>query len=187
MIELDLQGANTPQELFNWLERHIAYGWVDGEGIIHEDMKGFRREYHTLSLEEILGRGVGTCIDQVWLIHLALDRMGIHNKMFCCRIFEPDDYGNLEEEEHMHCFCLCQWQGQTLHIEHPNVSRKGIWTYPDETTAVQAIEDYYIQLRGGKKSPTTEFFTVESGLSFRQFNAYINSLDRSQGNLEQLT
>ena len=178
-MRLNLQGARTPQDLLTWLDGHIGYGWVDGEGTVHGDMKGFRRGYHTLSVEEILGHGVGTCIDQVWLIHLALDQMGIPNKMFCCRIFEPDDYGELEEEEHMHCFCLCQWKGQTLHIEHPNVSRKGIWTYPDEATAVRAIEDYYIELRGGKKSPTTEFFTVEPGLSFRQFNAYINSLDRA--------
>lgn len=177
-MKIDLQGAHTPRDLLAWLDGHIGYGWVDGEGTVHGDMKGFRRGYRTLSVEEILGHGVGTCIDQVWLIHLALDQLGIPNKMFCCRIFEPDNYGELEEEEHMHCISLCQWQGQTLHIEHPNVSRKGIWTYPDETTAVRAIEDYYIELRGGKKSPTTEFFTVEPGLSFQQFNAYINSLDR---------
>lgn len=178
-MKINLQGVHTPRDLLAWLDGHISYGWVDGEGAIHEDMKDFRRMYRTMSAEEILSHGVGTCIDQVWLIHLALDQMGIPNKMFCCRIFEPDDYGELEEEEHMHCFSLCQWQGKTLHIEHPNVSRKGIWTYPDEAMAVQAIEDYYIELRGGKKSPTTEFFTVEPGLSFRQFNAYINSLDRA--------
>ena len=178
-MKLDLQGVHTPQDLLAWLDGHIGYGWVDGEGVVHGDMKGFRRGYHTLSVEEILGHGVGTCIDQVWLIHLALDRLGIPNRMFCCRIFEPDDYGELEEEAHMPCSSLWQWQGQTLHIEHPNVSRKGIWAYPDEAMAVRAIEDYYIELRGGKKSPTTEFFTVEPGLSFRQFNAYINSLDRA--------
>jgi len=178
-MKIDLQGAHTPRDLLAWLDGHIGYGWGGGGRAALGGMKGFRRGYRTLSVEEILGHGVGTCIDQVWLIHLALDQLGIPNKMFCCRIFEPDNYGELEEEEHMHCFSLCQWQGQTLHIEHPNVSRKGIWTYPDETTAVRAIEDYYIELRGGKKSPTTEFFTVEPGLSFRQFNAYINSLDRS--------
>ena len=177
-MKIDLQGVHTPQDLLAWLEGHVGYGWVDGERAVHGDMKGFRRGYHTISAEEILAHGVGTCIEQVWLIHLALDQMGIPNRMFCCRIFEPDDYGELEEEEHMHCFSLCQWQGQTLHIEHPNVSRKGIWVYPDEGTAIRSIEDYYIELRGGKKSPTTEFFTVEPGLSFQQFNAYINSLDR---------
>ena len=47
-----------------------------------------------------------------------------------------------------------------------------------EAAAVQAIEQYYIELRGGRQSPTAEFFAAEPGLSFRQFNAYINSLDR---------
>lgn len=177
-MKLDLQESQTPQDLLIWLDEHISYGWLDEAGVVHEDMKGFRRAYRTMSLEKILTYGVGTCIEQVWLIHLALDQMAIPNKMFCCRIFEPDDFGELEEEEHMHCFSLCQWQGETLHIEHPHVARKGIWAYSDESTAVRAIEDYYIELRGGKKSPTTEFFTVEPGLSFQQFNAYINSLDR---------
>ena len=35
-------------------------------------------------------------------MHYLLDKINIKNKMFCCRIYEPDDYGNLEEEEHMH-------------------------------------------------------------------------------------
>ena len=38
-----------------------------------------------------------------------------------------------------------------------------------------------ILLLGGKKSPTTEFTMVEQGLSFREFNQYINSLDGGKG------
>jgi len=178
-MALDLEGAKTPRELLDWLDRQVSYGWLDAGGQVHRGaMRGFRRSYRTASAEEALAAGVGTCIEQVWLLHLALDQVGIPNRMYCCRIFEPDDYGNLEEEEHMHCFVLCQWEGETLHMEHPNIDRAGIYPYPDEATAVRAIEDYYIALRGGKKSPTTEFFTVEPGLSFGQFNAYINSLDR---------
>ena len=30
---------------------------------------------------------------------------------------------------------------------------------------------------GEKVSPVTEFFTVEAGLTFQEFNRYINSLD----------
>ena len=42
---------------------------------------------------------------------------------------------------------------------------------------VSSIVNYYINLRGGKESPTKEFFEVRPGLSFKEFNDYINSLD----------
>ena len=42
--------------------------------------------------------------------------------------------------------------------------------------AVSSIVNYYINLRGGKESPTKEFFEVRPGLSFKEFNNYINHL-----------
>ena len=81
----------------------------------------------------------------------------------------------------MHCFVLYWKDGKVWQIEHPNQNRKGIYAFSDEDTAVRAIEDYDIALRGGKKSPTTEFTMVEQGLSFREFNQYINSLDGGKG------
>lgn len=29
-------------------------------------------------------------------MHYLLNKINIKNKMYCCRIFEPDDYGNKE-------------------------------------------------------------------------------------------
>ena len=40
--------------------------------------------------------------------------------------------------------------------------------------AQEAIADYYVELRGGKESPTTQFYEVPPGMSFQQFNAFIN-------------
>ena len=38
------------------------------------------------------------------------------------------------------------------------------------------IVNYYIELRGGKDSPTKEFFEVKPGISFQEFNKYINNV-----------
>ena len=43
-----------------------------------------------------------------------------------------------------------------------------------ESEAINAIVNYYIELRGGKESPTKEFFEVPVGISFKEFNKYIN-------------
>ena len=96
----------TPNDILKFMDS-IDYGYVDLAGEKHiNNLKGFRTNYRTLDINQILEHKIGTCIEQVLLMHYLLDELNIKNKMFCCRIFEPDDYGNLEEEEHMHCFLL---------------------------------------------------------------------------------
>lgn len=172
---MTIDEIKTTQDVYNYIDENIEYGWIDYKGEKHlNTMKGFRRDYRSMSLDEILENKLGTCIEQVYLMKYLLDKINIKNKMFCCRIFEPDDYGNLNEEEHMHCFILYHENGKVYHMEHPNFDRKGIYEYNSEEEAINSIVDYYIKLRGGKDSPTKEFFEVEPGLSFQEFNKYIN-------------
>lgn len=172
---MKLTEIKCPQDVYQFIDENIEYGWIDINGKQHLDtMKEFRKLYKTMSIEEILKHKIGTCIDQVNLMHYLLNKINIKNKMFCCRIFEPDDYGNLEEEEHMHCFILYYENDKVYHMEHPNFLKKGIYEYNSEGEAIKAIVDYYIKLRGGKDSPTKEFFEIPVGINFREFNKYIN-------------
>ena len=175
--KIDIYNIKTPQDIFDYMQENISYGWCDKENNMHLDsMKGFRQHYRTLSIEQILEKHIGCCIEQVYLMHYLFDKINIKNKMFCCRIFEPDDYDNYEEEEHMHCFILYYKNGKVYHMEHPNKNLKGIYEYNTEQEAINTIVNYYIELRGGKDSPTKEFFEVKPGLSFQEFNKYINNL-----------
>ena len=172
---MQIDQIKTSQDVYKFMDENIEYGWIDYNGEKHiKTMKDFRKMYRTLSIGQILDVKLGTCIDQVWLMHYLLNKINVKNKMFCCRIFEPDDYGNLEEEEHMHCFVLYFEKGKVYHMEHPNFERKGIYEYNSEKEAIDSIVKYYIELRGGKESPTKEFFEVKSGISFQEFNKYIN-------------
>ena len=172
---MKLTEIKCPQDVYQFIDENIEYGWIDINGKQHLDtMKEFRKLYKTMSIEEILKHKIGTCIDQVNLMHYLLNKINIKNKMFCCRIFEPDDYGNLEEEEHMHCFILYYENDKVYHMEHPNFLKKGIYEYNSEGEAIKAIVDYYIKLRGGKDSPTKEFFEIPVRINFKEFNKYIN-------------
>ena len=171
----NIMELKTAEDVYKFIDANIEYGWIDCYGNKHlNTMKEFRRIYRTMSIEEILENKIGTCIDQVNLMNYLLNKINVKNKMFCCRIFEPDDYGNLEEEEHMHCFILYYENGKVYHMEHPNFEKKGIFEYNSEEEAIKTIVDYYIKLRGGKDSPTKEFFEVPVGISFKEFNKYIN-------------
>ena len=172
---MEINKIKNSQDIYKFMTDNIEYGWIDINGNIHlNTMKEFRKLYRTMSINEILKYKIGTCIDQVNLIHYLLNKINIKNKMYCCRIFEPDDYGNLEEEEHMHCFVLYYENNKVYHMEHPNFKNKGIYEYNSEEDAIKTIVEYYIKLRGGKDSPTKEFFDVPEGISFKEFNKYIN-------------
>lgn len=79
---MNLDRIKTPEDIYEWIDTNIQYGWLDTEGNKHiDEMKNFRKLYRTMSME----------------------------------------------------------------------------------------------LRGGKESPTTQFFEVPGGLSFQSFNAFINN------------
>ena len=79
----------------------------------------------------------------------------------------------------MHCFVLYYLNDKVYQIEHPNCERIGIYEYENEETAINEINEYYIEMAGGQARPVTEFFEVQPNLTFKQFNSYINGLDRN--------
>ncbi len=176
----DTTTLKTIDDVLTFMKNNIRYGWVDINNEIHiGNMKNFRKLYRTSSITEILEYGIGTCIDQVKLMNYLLNKIGIKNKMFATRIYEPNDFNKLDEEEHMHCFILCYIDNKVYHIEHPNWYRIGIYEYESEEEALTNINDYYVKLSGGIPRPITEFYKIEDNLSFKEFNNYINNLNIS--------
>ena len=173
--ETNVPELHTAEDVYEWIDKNIEYGWLGQDGKAHIcEMKDFRRQYRTMSVSQTIQQKIGTCIEQVALMHELLDTIEVPNQMYCCRIYEPDDYGNREEDEHMHCFLLYFQNSKTYHMEHPNVRQKGIYEYPTKEEAMRTIVDYYVNMRGGKESPTTAFDRVPVGMTFQEFNTYIN-------------
>lgn len=176
-----LEKIERPENILQFMQNNIKYGWLDINNEEHiGNMKDFRKLYRTSGLEETLVHGIGTCIEQVNLMSVLLNRINIPNKMFCTRIYEGQDFNNLEAEEHMHCFVLYYLNGKVYQIEHPNWERIGIYEYESEEIAISSINEYYINMSGGYARPVTQFYEVEANLSFKDFNNYINSLDIEQ-------
>ena len=179
----DTSNLKTIDDILDFMKNNIRYGWLDINNEIHiGNMKNFRKLYRTLSIDEILKYGIGTCIDQVKLMNYLLNKINIKNKMFATRIYEPNNFNKLDEEEHMHCFILCFIDNKVYHIEHPNWYRIGIYEYEDEQEALKTINDYYIKLSGGISRPITEFYKIDYNISFKEFNCYINNLDVLKNN-----
>lgn len=178
---MEIKNIKTPEDILKYMNEHIKYGWIDVDGNRHvESLKNFRRLYRTSSLYDTITSGLGTCIEQVFLMKKLLDKINVPNKMFCTRVYEPDDYDNLDEEEHMHCFILYYQDGKVYQMEHPNWERIGIYEFDSEEEAIEKINKIYIDMTGGKARPVTQFFLVEPNMSFQEFNNYINWLDEEK-------
>jgi hypothetical protein len=178
---MTIEEIKTPEDILEFMNEKIKYGWLDINDEEHiGNMKSFRRLYRTSSIEETLSHGIGTCIEQVYLMKILLDKINIPNKMFCTRIYEGKDFNDLDSEEHMHCFILYYKDDEVYQIEHPNWERIGIYKYESEEDAIKKINAIYIEMAEGKARPVTEFYKVERGLSFKEFNEYINGLDKQK-------
>ena len=67
---MKLTEIKCPQDVYQFIDENIEYGWIDINGKQHLDtMKEFRKLYKTMSIEEILKHKIGTCIDQVNQMH----------------------------------------------------------------------------------------------------------------------
>ena len=124
---MNVEGIKPPEDILEFMRANIKYGWLDINNEEHiGNMKKFRKIYRTSSKEETLSHGIGTCIEQIYLISMLLSKLNITNRMYCTRIYEGEDFNNLEAEEHMHCFVLYKLNGKVYQIEHPNWERVGI-------------------------------------------------------------
>lgn len=171
--------VKTPNDILEFMDS-IEYGYIDLLGEKHiNNLKGFRTNYRTMNIKQILEHKIGTCIEQVLLMHYLLDSLNIPNKMFCTRIYESGEI-DIEQEEHMHCFILYYDDKGVHQIEHPNGERKGIYNFEDEDTAIEEINKIYVEMSGGIPRPVTEYYDVEPGLTFKEFNDYINGLDNNR-------
>lgn len=175
---MTIDEIKTPEDILEFMNEHIRYGWLDINNEEHIDnLKNFRRLYRTASTTEALEHKLWTCIEQVKLMSELLNKINIPNKMYCTRVYEWDDFNDLDADQCMHCFVLYFLNGKTYQIEHPNSERIGIYEYTSEEDAVKQLHDYYEKSAGGRARPVTEFFEVQPNLSFKEFNSYINSLD----------
>ena len=178
---MNIKDVKSPNDVLAFFKANIKYGWLDINNEEHiGNMKSFRSLYRTSTIDETLSHGIGTCIEQVNLMHTLLDSLNIPNKMFCTRIYEGEDFNDLESDEHMHCFVLYYKDDKVYQIEHPNWERVGIYEFDSEDKAITSINEYYIEMAGGHARPVTEFFDVEPNLSFKNFNLYINILDNKR-------
>ncbi len=167
---LEIQNAN---QLMDFMNSNITYGWLDIKKDKHlNNLKNFREIYRISSIDEILESGLGTCIEQVKLSQFVFDRLGLETKLFCHRGYETTDH--FDKEVRMHCFVLFKQNDVWYHFEHSNQPKRGIHPYG---SVESAIDDITSGFNENDIRELTEIPDIPDGLSFKEFNCYVNQFD----------
>ncbi len=175
--ELSFDNLKNPRDLMDFMNININYGWVDVYGNKHINrLDGFRENYRINSLEEVLETGLGTCIEQAMMIKAFFDRMGIDNRLYCHRSYETED--NFDEEVRMHCFILFKHNDMWYHFEHANRPKRGIHRYKSIDEALNEITKGFDE--HGDIRKLTLIDSIPVGLSFKEFNEFVNEFDVSK-------
>ena len=178
--ELFFNDVKTPQELMDYMDINIKYGWIERNGKIHiSNLKGFRENYRISSIDEIIKTGLGTCIEQAKIIKFFFDKMGIENKIYCHRSYETEE--NFDKEVRMHCFVLFKYKDNWYHFEHANRPKRGIHKYNSVEDAIKRLTDGYEE--HGDIRKLTEIDCIPDGLTFKEFNQFVNKFDNCKKNI----
>lgn len=178
-VKEEFNDLSTEQELLDYMNKNVLYGWKDYNGLFHYDtMEDFRNSYRTSSVEETIANNIGTCIEQSRMENELFTKIGLRSKMFALRSYELEERS--DQEVKMHCFCLFEKDNKIYHFEHSNPLIPGIYEYASEEDALESICEYYRKRDKGKNRRLNEFTEVPEGISFREFNQYLNQLDNTK-------
>ena len=174
MEKTDFNNLKTPEELMEYMNEFIQYGWIGKDGSIHiNELKGLRELYKISSIDEMIDKGVGTCVEQANMIKTALERMGFETRIFCHRSSESEQI--IENDVHMHCLVYFKNNDKWYHFEHSNQSQRGIYEYNTLEEGVEARVKRFEDK--GEIRKMTEIPYIPVGLSFGEFNQFVNQFD----------
>lgn len=172
--EMSFDDIKNARELMDFMNINIEYGWIDKFGGKHlNNLKGFRENYRTSSIDEILETGLGTCIEQAKLIKLFFDKIGLENKLYCHRSYETEE--NFDKDVRMHCFVLFKYNDNWYHFEHSNSPKRGIHKYDSVEDAISDITSGFNE-RGDTRR-LTEIDSIPDNMTFQEFNQFVNNFD----------
>lgn len=170
----EYNALKTADELMNFMDNNITYGWNDLNNKIHiNNLFRVRQDYRVSSLEQTLNSGVGTCVEQANIIKTFFDRTHLENKLYCYRGYETED--NFDQEVRMHCFVLFKDNDKWYHFEHSNRKKRGIHPYNSIEEAIDKVTEGYEE--NGDIRVLTEIPSIPDGITFKEFNEYVNSFD----------
>ena len=173
----DIDEIETPEQLMNWMEKHITYELANDEYGAEDDPP-------TKTAEEVIETGTGHCAEQSYLEYKVLNELGYFPQLiFVKENDSEDDYG---ADGSAHMFVVYQdGDEKYTYFEHSQEHNKGIhkfdsmselfdfvgknwWRYDDNSDILEVryIDDPIIGVNNWKLAQECHKYPVDEILDY---------------------
>lgn len=134
----DILSLNTPEELFNYMDRHIKYGFIDVEGnVFIEKVPKFTDNYRVNTPDVTIEKGCGLCIDQV-----EVEKEFFKNKQIP---FKEYLIGAIKNKKiYFHVFLIYEENENYCWFEHSYGEYNGIKKYDNLNECFRSVKDAFL-------------------------------------------
>lgn len=171
-IKKSFEDINTPEELMDYMNKEIIYGWIDELGNKHfDDLKGIRKNYKIKSLSYIIELKLGTCLEQAKLQKFFFDNNHIKNKIYC---FEYKE--NQNEQIKVHPITIYNKDNKWYHFEHSFYNYRGIHEFDNIDNLLESFSRK--SFSNVKIIDIKEIDNIPDNLSIDEFIKYVGNFTK---------
>ena len=136
---------NSPEELLDYMNKNIQYGFMDKNGKKYTDMfsdewKDWYLQCIVQSGEEVLKTNIGTCWDQV-----ELERLWFENHNYIFHTFFMWFEVGRECDYPTHTFLIYELNNKYYYFEHAFEAHKGIYEFASINEAIEFVKEKQIE------------------------------------------
>lgn len=161
-LEEKLKEVKTPQELMEFMNENIKYGWIGKDNNIRiSSIEDFRTQYRMASMEEILENGIGICFEQVELERKFFNDKNIKTKTY-----------SIYTSHMAHAFLYYKIDDILYYkFEHSSLKCRGIFEYKSENELLKAEIISFAQrhkIKNIKKLKLIEYDYITENMDMNQ-------------------
>ena len=170
-----LDNIKSPEELLEYMNKNITYGFVDKDGNKYFDTNSKAwNKYIIQNGEEVLKSKTGTCWDQVELERLWFERNNYNFKTIFIW-FELNHENNLPT----HTFLIYEKDNKYYWFEHAFEKYKGIHKFESEKEAIEYVKDKQVEYVGNNINKQSliayEYSKPKDNLSTEKYLEHVTS------------
>ena len=180
---MDFNNIKSPEELLQYMEENIEYGYVDKEGnkYYNSDNDLFVKKCYVQTGKEVLKSKIGTCWDQV-----ELERLWFKNNKYDYKTFFIKfdlDYIN---DYPTHTFLIYKKENKWFWFENAFIDNRGIYEFDSLDNAINTVKNkqfeyaskYYNASKNElNKIRSYEYEELTNGLDVNGFLKHVTSIN----------
>lgn len=160
-IKKNLYDAKNLQDVMDWMNMNIVYGYTDINNELHFfNIDGIEENGIIINNDKLIQNKVGTCIDQGKFIGYIFYQFGLDAHFYY--IHPKEEY---KDDSHLAVVAYDYKVNKWIYFEHSNCLKRGIKVYDSIDEALKEINDHNREV--------VELPTIPDDIKFTDFIEYV--------------